>query len=110
MQKSLIFLFATCLFNLVFDLQANAQSGWLPSVSFPAGKAMCDETPYKMVFNDDFDSAGLSPRWLTYFSWSGMPGGDNENWSEARFPHPFNSIKKASNVWSYKAMGIVICY
>ncbi|WP_288878850.1 T9SS type A sorting domain-containing protein [Pedobacter panaciterrae] len=98
MQRSIIFLLVTSLFCLVPGPQAKAQSGWFPSASIPAGRAMCDETPYKMVFNDDFDGSALSPQWLTFYSWSGMDGGDNENWVGARCGPDFNSIKKVSNI------------
>ena len=79
MKKSLLLI--TC---AVFALSAFGQNGQLPPVTFPSGTNSCDNSPWQLVFQDDFNGTQLSPPWITFNSWLGMPGGDNDNWSEGR--------------------------
>jgi len=75
-----------------------SQQGAFPPVRFPPGKNVCDDRPWQLVFQDHFNGNTLNPDWLTYNSWAGMPGGDHENWGEARCVYPYNSIYKDANI------------
>ena len=93
-MKNTIFLF--CLI-LVSNL-GYSQSGELPPVYFPSGKILCDNSPWQLVFQDYFDGNKLKSPWITFNSWDGMPGGDNEDWGEARCVYPYNAINLDANV------------
>jgi hypothetical protein len=83
---------------IVFSLSANSQNGELPPVYFTPGANVCDYSPWKLVFQDYFDGNKLMPPWITFNSWSGMPGGDNDNWEQGRIVEPFLCIMKDENV------------
>lgn len=79
----------------------------LPPVTFPAGTNLCDSTPYKLIFVDEFNGSSLdSSKWITFNSWKGMSrtvngvtiDGDHENWSQGRIRAPFNAIIRKENV------------
>lgn len=74
------------------------QGGKLPPVNLPAGKHICDDSSWQLVFRDHFDGITLNPAWLTFNSWAGMPGGDHEHWAEARCVYPYNAIYKDENI------------
>jgi len=83
---------------IVFSLSANSQNGELPPVYFSSGANVCDYSPWKLVFQDYFDGNKLMPPWITFNSYSGMPGGDNDNWEQGRIVEPFLCIMKDENV------------
>lgn len=78
---------------------ALSQNGQLPPVNFPSGKNVCDNNPWILVFQDYFNGDQLNTPWITFTSWKGMPGGDNDNWDEARYwGQGTNSIVKDQNI------------
>ncbi|XZF16528.1 T9SS type A sorting domain-containing protein [Chitinophagaceae bacterium MMS25-I14] len=62
--------FIALLGYLALSSSSYAQNGWLPSVYLPG--YVCDPTPWKLVFSDDFNGTTLSPKWTTYITWDGM--------------------------------------
>lgn len=85
-------------------VQVNAQGDWLYPVSFPNTSQICDTSPWKLIFFDDFNGNSLdSTKWITYGSWKGMPkllpgGGsviqDHENWLGARYDFSNSMLAK----------------
>lgn len=67
---------------------------WVPNVYLTTGTELCDATPWKLVFHDNFNGNSLdTTKWITHISWPGMmknlPGigvvrHDNDNWRDAR--------------------------
>lgn len=68
-------------------MPARGQNGWLPPVNFPSNSNVCDNSPWKLVFYDNFDGNTLDhSKWRTYNAWAGMPWppGETDNWQEGR--------------------------
>jgi hypothetical protein len=57
--------FIATLSCLIFSCVLHAQTGWLPPVTFPANTSVCDFSPLKLVFYDDFNGTTLSDKWTT---------------------------------------------
>jgi len=78
-------------------MTSRGQNGELPPVNFPSGKNVCDNNPWQLVFQDYFDGNKLQSPWITFNSWAGMTGGDNDNWGEGR-KLPQIGITKDENI------------
>src|SRR5690606_15050410 len=62
---------------------------------------ICDTSAWQLVLEDHFDGNELKKPWISFISWKAMWGGDNDNWSEARWggmAGDFNAIFKDENV------------
>jgi beta-glucanase (GH16 family) len=95
MNKKLL----TTLCCLGFAIALYGQNGWLPPDHFNGNTNLCDNTPWKLVFWDNFDGTQIDPtKWIKHVSWSGMPGGDNDNWDAARGDAHMNYIYRDQNV------------
>lgn len=78
---------------------ARAQMGTMPPEYFMNYTNLCDNTPWKLVFADDFNGSQINTtKWITYGSWQNMPGGDNEHWTDARSGNDYNFIFRDYNV------------
>ncbi len=75
-----------------------SQNGELPPVYLPPNTNLCNFPPYKLVLYDEFDGDTLKHPWVTFNSYAGMPGGDNENWKEGRWDTLGHNIVKHENV------------
>lgn len=93
MKKILLLLGCIMLMQDVYS-----QNGQLPPVYFPPGKNVCDNNSWQLVLYDQFNGETLGTPWIKFNSWAGMPGGDHEDWGEARCVFPYNSIYKDANV------------
>jgi hypothetical protein len=89
-------LYGLCCLALAFPAQA--QRGELPLVRFETSTYVCDTTPWKLVFQDDFEGDSLKAPWVRFMSWANMPGGDNDDWEEGRLGTPYNAILTDQNV------------
>src|SRR5690606_10204023 len=101
---------AFILLLMAIAINAQSQNGQLPPVNFPSGSNVCNTSPYKLVFSDDFDENYLKDPWITFISWNGMkkeiaPGDsivdDHDNYVNSRWggnPLNPNSIHKDENV------------
>lgn len=70
----------------LYGTSADAQ--WLPPVNFSTDSNVCDSTPWKLVFYDDFDGTALNnTKWVKFNHWNGF---ESDNWSEGRVPYPGN--------------------
>jgi len=78
---------------------SHAQSGSLPPVYFNAGKYLCEDGDWKLVFQDNFTGNSLQAPWITFLSWSGMPGDDNPNWPGARTSPTEHQIFLDDNIY-----------
>lgn len=85
--------------------RAGAQS--LPQVNFPTNQSICDNTPWKLIFFDDFNGNAIdSSKWITFNSWKNMSRqingvtvqGDHENWDQGRMRDPYNSLLRDENI------------
>lgn len=88
---------------LSISLSVFGQNTGEPVVTFPANGNLCDPTPYKLVFYDDFNGTQLDrSKWRTYNSWSGQwttSGLDSPNFGEGRvLPHEGHGIALDENV------------
>lgn len=95
MKKSLITAFGC----IGLSIALNAQNGWLPPQTFGNFINLCDPSPWKLVFWDNFDGTQIDrSKWVTAVTWRGMPGGDNDNWNAARSDAHMNFIFRDPNV------------
>lgn len=79
-KKTFILICATLLAKVG---DAQIYTGYNTALTLPAGTVIQDPTPYKLVFQDDFNGTILDrTKWRTYKSWHGMV--DNEYWEQAR--------------------------
>jgi hypothetical protein len=78
-----LFLFFAGSIALPNTLQAQ-EAPRQPAIFFPVGHTFCDTAVWKLVFEDDFEEATLKKPWIRFTSWASMPGGDHDNWSDAR--------------------------
>src|SRR5689334_2893853 len=68
-------------------MPASGQNGCLPPVTFSGTTNVCYNSPWKIVFYDNFDGKTLdASKWRTYNAWAGMPWppGETDNWQEGR--------------------------
>ena len=97
-------LFAGCC--LLAAQASYCQNGELPPVNFPPGTNVCDNVPWKVVFEDEFNGNTLKPDWITFNSYAGMSKminntliwGDHDDWGEGRCVYPYNAIDRDGNV------------
>ncbi len=73
-----------------------AQNGELPPVTFPANTTICDNTTWKLVFQDDFNGNKLGSPWLTWNTYLGSI--EDDNWSGARCSPADLAIIRDKNV------------
>lgn len=84
---------------LGLSIALNAQNGWLPPDYFTSNTNLCDQSPWRLVFTDDFDGNQINTsKWITYGSYPGMDGGDNEHWNNARSGGEHSFIFRDYNV------------
>jgi|GEM_PF-1012064 len=76
----------------------SAQNGELPPTYFNGTTNNCDNSPWKLVLYDEFNGNSLKAPWLTFGSWKGMAGGDNEDWGQARSSPESFTIYRDANV------------
>lgn len=97
-------LLLTALCSLMGSM-AGAQS--LPPFNFPADRSICDNTPWKLIFFDDFNGNAIdSSKWITFNSWKNMSRqvngvtvhGDHEDWDQGRMRDPYNSLLRDENI------------
>jgi hypothetical protein len=89
----------TLIYILGLYMGLHAQTGWYPPVHFARDTNLCDPAPWKLVFEDNFDGDRIDKtKWITYCSYPGMPGGDNEHWSGARSGGEHSFIFRDENV------------
>jgi len=63
---------------------SNALAQEQPPVIFPSGATVCDPTPYKLVFDEEFDGNSIDlTKWHTWCNYSGPYEGDD--WSNGRW-------------------------
>jgi beta-glucanase (GH16 family) len=63
------------------------------TITFPSGTVLCDGSPWKLVFYDEFNGTGLdTTKWKPYYYWDGGPS----NWVSQRFYH--NAILRDDNI------------
>ena len=89
----------TTLCFLMLAVALHAQQGWLPPLRFNSDSNLCDTSSWKLVFLENFDGSAIDrTKWVTFVSWAGMPGGDNDHWNAARSDTHMNYIYRDSNV------------
>lgn len=87
------------IFMLSLYVGIHAQNGWYPPVHFTGDTNLCDTAAWKLVFYDNFDGDRIDKtKWITYGSYPGMPGGDNEHWNGARSGGEHSFIFRDENV------------
>lgn len=90
---------STTICFLMSAVVLHAQQGWLPSLRFGSDTSLCDTSSWKLVFSENFDGNTIDRnKWITFVSWAGMPGGDNEHWNAARSDKHMNYIYRDANV------------
>lgn len=93
MKNKIILIFI----SFFFIIKVNGQNGSLPPVTFPSGTSLCDNTPYKLVFYDEFNGQTIdATKWNKHNNWLGC---ESDNWDDGRIlPTGYNSIAKDENV------------
>ena len=87
---------------LGLSIALNAQTGWLPPDHFISNTNLCESSPWKLVFWDNFDGTQIdNSKWIKHVSWRGMSGGDNDHWNAARSDGHMNYIYRDPNVQVY---------
>lgn len=91
MRNRLCFVF---LLLIAFDCRSQVE---FPPVTFPIGKNVCDYTPYKLVFDDEFNGDKIDySKWRTWNSWAG--GDESWDWDQGRWDWAGHAITKDENV------------
>lgn len=101
-----ILLTAMCCIGLTIG--SYSQNGQLPPVTFSPNSNVCDNSPWKLVFQDYFDGEQLGAPWITFTSWAGMPGGDNDDWGGARTMYDRSIIKDQNVVVSNGTCKLIV--
>jgi len=88
---------------------------WPGPVNFPVNTNICDNTPMKLVFYEDFSDTSIPPgKLITYTSWDAMPKvllpgdtitQDHDNWDGSRLaggasdiPNSWNCVYRDQNI------------
>lgn len=93
---------------LILSCALYAQNGWLPTVTFPPNTNVCDGSPWKLVFFDDFSGNTLSNKWLTAVTYdegylcrngiNAVPTAEHEYHSGARYNEQSKCLYLKENI------------
>lgn len=77
---------------------AMAQNGELPPTYFNGSTNICDNSSWKLVFQDDFNGNSLKSPWITFLTYRGQQPANTDNSEGARSPDNHLSIFMDDNV------------